>query len=56
MRVPTTTLTSPGADAPPFVRALTIAQRTVKERYLHVEVEAQPIEERDGERDLGYED
>ena len=55
MRVPTTTRDLARADAAPLVGALAVAQRAVQQGDFDVEVEAQPIEQRHGERDLGHE-
>ena len=55
MRVPTTTSDLARTDPTPLVGALAVAQRAVQERDVNVQIEAQPIEQRNGERDLRHE-
>ena len=54
-RVPTTMSTSPAPDPPPLVGALAVAEARVDERDPRIEVGPEPIDQRQGERDLGHE-
>ena len=45
-----------GTNAPPLVGALALAQPGMQDRYLRVQLDSQPINERRRERDLRHED
>ena len=43
-------------DPPPCVRALALAEARMEDRHLDPQLRAQPVDERERERDLGHED